>query len=89
MYTSDASFTDEAHFIIEQLSLIMDHLSATNQKALNLDNVAILYRSKAQSRILETKLMKNNITYRLSGHTSFWERTEIADLVCIIYPVFL
>lgn len=42
---------------------------------------AILYRTNAQSRVLEEKMVENTIPYRLLGGTRFYERKEIKDLI--------
>lgn len=42
---------------------------------------AILYRTNAQSRVLEEKLITGSIPYRLLGGVRFYERKEIKDLV--------
>lgn len=43
------------------------------------DDFAILYRTNAQSRILEESLRKRNIPYRIYGGLSFYQRKEIKD----------
>ena len=43
------------------------------------ENVAILYRTNAQSRVFENELRKNGIPYRIYGGTSFYQRKEIKD----------
>ncbi len=48
---------------------------------------AILYRTNAQSRVLEEKLITGAIPYRLLGGTRFYERKEIKDLVCYLKVV--
>ncbi len=48
---------------------------------------AILYRTNAQSRILEEKMVENTIPYRLLGGTRFYERKEIKDLVSYLKVV--
>ena len=45
---------------------------------------AILYRGNYQSRVLEQALREQQIPYHLSGGTSFFERTEIKDLMCYL-----
>lgn len=45
------------------------------------DDFAILYRTNAQSRILEESLRKRDIPYRIYGGLSFYQRKEIKDAV--------
>ena len=44
-----------------------------------LDSFAVLYRTNAQSRVIEGELRKLNIPYRIYGGTSFYQRKEIKD----------
>ncbi|MBP5766575.1 MAG: UvrD-helicase domain-containing protein, partial [Clostridia bacterium] len=43
------------------------------------ESFAVLYRTNAQSRVLENELRKLNIPYRIYGGTSFYQRKEIKD----------
>ena len=43
--------------------------------------MAILYRSNHQSRLFERYLRSNNIAYKISGGTSFFERAEVKDIL--------
>lgn len=45
------------------------------------ENFAILYRTNAQSRILEESLRKRNIPYRIYGGLSFYQRKEVKDAI--------
>lgn len=45
------------------------------------DEYAVLYRTNAQSRILEESLRKRNIPYRIYGGLSFYQRKEIKDAI--------
>ena len=45
---------------------------------------AVLYRTNAQSRVLEEVLMKSNIPYRMVGGLKFYERKEIKDLLAYL-----
>lgn len=45
------------------------------------EEFAILYRTNAQSRILEESLRKRNIPYRIYGGLSFYQRKEIKDAI--------
>ncbi|MEA3355249.1 MAG: UvrD-helicase domain-containing protein [Patescibacteria group bacterium] len=50
-------------------------------------DIAILYRTNAQSRVIEEALMKSSIPYTLVGGTRFYSRMEIKD--CLAYLRFL
>jgi len=45
---------------------------------------AVLYRGNHQSRVLEQALREQRIPYHLTGGTSFFERTEVKDLMCYL-----
>ena len=47
----------------------------------SLDEFAILYRTNAQSRRLEEALRKRNISYRIYGGLSFYQRKEVKDAI--------
>lgn len=46
------------------------------------EDYAILYRTNAQSRVLEEALRKRNISYRIVGGTAFYQRKEVKDVIC-------
>ncbi len=45
------------------------------------DEYAVLYRTNAQSRVLEESLRKRNIPYRIYGGVSFYQRKEVKDMI--------
>jgi len=47
-------------------------------------DIAILYRSNHQSRLFERYLRSNNIAYKISGGTSFFERAEVKDILAYL-----
>ncbi|BEV72457.1 DNA helicase II [Paludibacterium sp. THUN1379] len=61
---------DEAEFIV-------DEARALKREGLNLSDIAVLYRSNAQSRALEHALVNGRIPYRIYGGLRFFERQEI------------
>ncbi len=65
---------DEAYFVVEQI----EQMIANTTKA---SDIAILYRSNAQSRLLEENLLKRNIPYQIYGGLRFFERLEIKDVL--------
>jgi DNA helicase-2/ATP-dependent DNA helicase PcrA len=71
---------EEAHWVIDEIrQLLRDGTDAQGQPtaALQRSQIALLYRSNAQSRILETALVNASIPYRVYGGLRFFERAEI------------
>ena len=64
---------DEAEFVVSQISLLPPSYS--------LKDIAILYRTNAQSRLIEESLLHAGIPYHLVGGVRFYERKEIKDLL--------
>lgn len=63
---------DEARFVVERIT---DHIHAGGSRS----DAAILYRSNAQSRVLEEELFRSGMPYRVYGGLRFFERMEIKD----------
>ena len=63
---------DEARFIVERSQQWIDQGGGP-------DEIAILYRSNAQSRVLEEALLRANIPYRIYGGQRFFERAEVKN----------
>ncbi len=55
-----------------------------NNKKLNNSDFAILYRTNSQSRAIEEALRKMNLTYKIVGGLSFYQRKEIKDLMAYL-----
>src|SRR6056297_1751911 len=68
---------DEARFIVDQLE---DWLRDGNPRR----SVAILYRSNAQSRVLEEALIRAGVPYRIYGGQRFYERLEIRNALAYL-----
>ncbi len=48
---------------------------------------AVLYRTNAQSRLLEEKCIEHNVPYRLVGGVNFYQRKEIKDILCYLKTI--
>jgi len=68
---------DEARFIVEQVE---EWVSGGNTRA----STAILYRSNAQSRVLEEALIRAGMPYRIYGGQRFYERMEIRNALAYL-----
>ncbi len=53
----------------------------------NYDDIAILYRTNAQSRLLEEKLIEKNVPYRIYGGINFYQRKEIKDILAYLKTI--
>ncbi|MCT4606867.1 MAG: UvrD-helicase domain-containing protein [Marinisporobacter sp.] len=69
---------DEARFVVSQIKDMVD----TDGR--NYSEFAMLYRTNAQSRVIEDSLMKAGIPYRIYGGLKFYDRKEIKDLVAYL-----
>lgn len=66
----------------EESYVVANHIIALkSQHGDSYDDFAVLYRTNAQSRVLEEALRKRNIPYRIYGGLSFYQRKEIKDAV--------
>lgn len=68
----------EAQFIAGKIKEL------TRDGQYNLSDIAILYRTNAQSRVMEEVLLKSNIGYSIVGGTKFYDRKEIKDMLAYL-----
>ena len=72
---------DEAHQVASFIKKIQDSGKSLSQ-------VAILYRTNAQSRVMEEELLKDSIPYHIVGGLSFYSRKEIKDLLAYLKLIY-
>lgn len=68
----------EAEYVVSQIAFLH------NEEGRPYNAFAILYRTNAQSRIFEEKLLMKNIPYKIIGGQNFYGRKEIKDLICYL-----
>ena len=61
----------------DEASFVVDEVRALNREGVSLSDMALLYRSNAQSRVLEHALFSASVPYRVYGGLRFFERQEI------------
>lgn len=76
--TTYMSDRDEAQAVAQQIKMLMKNRA---QSDLKYDDIAVMYRTNAQSRVLEDELRRLSIPYRIYGGTSFYQRKEIKDVI--------
>ncbi|MCP5183463.1 MAG: DNA helicase II [Pseudomonadales bacterium] len=68
---------DEARFVVNRIQQWLDEGGSAQE-------AAILYRSNAQSRVLEEALMRGGIAYRIHGGQRFFERVEVKNALAYL-----
>lgn len=72
---------DEAIYVVNEINkLISDGVDKSD--------IAVLYRTNAQSRVMEEALLKENIPYKVVGSFYFYNRKEIKDLICYLKLIY-
>ena len=72
---------DEANFVRNSINKLIDN-------GVPLNDIAILYRTNAQSRNIEEALLKDNIPYKVVGSFYFYNRKEIKDLIAYLKLIY-
>jgi DNA helicase-2/ATP-dependent DNA helicase PcrA len=67
----------EAPTDVEEAGFIVSEIQQLKSEGVNLKEIALLYRSNAQSRVLEHALVSAGLSYRVYGGLRFFERQEI------------
>ena len=68
---------DEADFVVGRIRAMLDQGAAAS-------DIAVLYRSNAQSRVFEEALINARVPYRVYGGLRFFERAEIKDALAYL-----
>jgi DNA helicase-2/ATP-dependent DNA helicase PcrA len=72
----------------EEAEVIADAIShAAAEGSAEYKDFAILYRTNAQSRVFEEKLINHNVPYRIVGAVNFYQRREIKDILAYLRTI--
>ena len=72
---------NEALFIADRIQAFLRQANSSDNDSGSGPHCAVLYRTNAQSRLVEEALRRYNISYTMVGGFSFYERSEIKDLM--------
>ncbi|MBW7652000.1 DNA helicase PcrA [Anoxybacillus sp. ST4] len=78
VYYEAMTEVDEAQFVVGKIKEYVDTGKRTYK------DFAVLYRTNAQSRVLEEMLLKANIPYKIVGGLKFYDRKEIKDILAYL-----
>jgi DNA helicase-2/ATP-dependent DNA helicase PcrA len=67
----------EARFVSGEIQRLVD-------EGVSREEIAVFYRTNSQSRVLEDRLIRDEIAYQVIGGTKFYERAEIKDAVAYL-----
>lgn len=65
----------------EEAAWVADRIRQLNRMGEGYGSVAILYRTNAQSRVLEEMLMRSGVPYKVFGGQKFYDRREVKDVI--------
>ena len=68
---------DEAQYVTKEIINLVE-------KGIEYKDIAVLYRTNAQSRTLEEEMLKDSIPYRIVGGVGFYSRREIKDVLAYL-----
>lgn len=72
---------DEAHYVMDKIKRL---IKSGEKKS----EIAVLYRTNAQSRNMEEALLRENIPYKVVGSFYFYNRKEIKDLISYLKLIY-
>lgn len=77
-YYRGQSEGDESRYVVSKM---LEEMKTSNY---NYGDFAVLYRTNAQSRVIEENLLKSNIPYKMVGGHKFYDRKEIRDVLAYL-----
>lgn len=72
---------DEASYVTREIRNLVNN-------GVSLDDIAVLYRTNAQSRTIEEGFLNSNIPYKIVGSFAFYSRKEIKDLLAYLKLIY-
>jgi len=91
-YVAESEY-DEASFVAHEVGRLHDSSgggsggSGGSSGGVGWGDIAVFYRTNAQSRVLEEELVRRSIPYRVIGGTRFYDRKEIKDVLAYLRAV--
>ena len=75
---------DEGH----EIKLVIEEIKKLLKEGYSENDIAVLYRTNAQSRIAEEYFLRENLPYKIVGSYYFYNRKEIKDLISYLRVIF-
>ena len=72
----------------DESSFVTKEVKKLKEEGVSLDDIAVLYRTNAQSRTIEEAYLGSNIPYKIIGAFAFYSRKEIKDLLAYLKLIY-
>lgn len=72
----------------EEASFVTKEIKCLKEEGMQLSDIAVLYRTNAQSRTIEEAFLNSNIPYSIVGAFAFYSRKEIKDLLAYLKLIY-
>ena len=72
---------DESNYVVSEITKLMN-------ENIGLEDIAVLYRTNAQSRNIEEAFLRKNIPYKVVGSFYFYNRKEVKDLISYLKLIY-
>ena len=69
---------------LEEARFVSERVNSAIEQGVSLQDIAVLYRSNAQSRVLEEAFLRTGISYHIHAGMKFFERAEIKDVLAYL-----
>src|SRR3989344_67403 len=67
-----------------EAQMVVEKIKAFRRQGFRFNEIAALYRTNAQSRVLEEAFLEDNIPYKLIGGVRFYQRREVKDILAYL-----
>ncbi|MCZ7669567.1 MAG: hypothetical protein M5U34_21520 [Chloroflexi bacterium] len=74
----------EAYNDLEEGDIVISTIQSLLLDGYSPGDIAVMYRTNAQSRVLEEAFVRANMPYRLVGATQFYKRREVKDMIAFL-----
>lgn len=74
----------QAESELDEAAYILSEIKSRLNKGMDLSDFAVLYRTNAQSRVIEEAMLHSGMPYVLFGGTRFYERKEVKDILAYL-----
>ncbi|MDX1417793.1 MAG: 3'-5' exonuclease, partial [Candidatus Promineifilaceae bacterium] len=83
----DLLYLREAYNEHEEADFVLDRIESLMLAGYSGGDIAVMYRTNAQSRVLEEAFLRSGLPYRLVGATAFYRRREVKDVIAYLRVV--